>query len=499
MKINVAKVSQCFFLLLFLFLFVNTEYRGKDEISLAINSFFRANPLTVISYFLANETVLSIFLPGLILIVATVFLGRFFCGWICPLGTVLDIISSKVRKNSQNNMINTKFKYFVLILLLTAAVFNVNISGLLDPIAIFVRFLTFSVYPLLGYFSGRGWAITYKLIGEKRDYIEPFYIFFKNNFLPFRTSFYPLAFFSLFVFSFIIFLERYEKRNWCKNLCPLGTLLGLIGSFSIFKRLPIRLCSDCRECENICPTAFDDEILNKTNCIMCMDCQLKCRYNRASFKISFQKSAYQKPDFGRRELFAGVISGILLSKIFNFLPEQKKVRLLRPPGVRDEEEFLRKCVRCGECIKICLKNALYPTVYEAGFYGIATPQLLPRKGYCEYNCTLCGQVCPTKAIPELSVTDKQKEVIGIAVFDKNHCLPYAKKINCIVCEEHCPVPDKAIKLEIVKDVDSNGKAITLKRPYVVDNLCIGCGICEYVCPLTKAGVEIFSKKDERKI
>lgn len=105
-------------------------------------------------------------------------------------------------------------------------------------------------------------------------------------------------------------------------------------------------------------------------------------------------------------------------------------------------------------------------------------------------------MCPTKAIPQLSLEHKKKEVIGIAVFDKNHCLPYAKKVNCMVCEEHCPIPKKAIRFEIVSEKDSEGKMVELKKPYVVDELCIGCGICEYVCPLTsKAGIEVFKTKE----
>lgn len=499
MKLNAAKISQYIFLTIFLILFINTEYRGKDEISLAINSFFRANTLVIISYFLSNLSVSLVFLPGFILMLATAVLGRFFCGWICPLGSILDLLSAKIKKHNKNNIINTNFKYFLLIMLLVTAALNINLSGLLDPIAILVRFFTFSVYPLIGYFTGRGWAELYKLVGEKRDYLEPIYMFIKNHFLPFRTSFYPLAFFSLLFFAFIIFLERYEKRNWCKNLCPLGTLLGILSSFSMFKRVPVKLCSDCKDCKNICPTAFDSEVLNQTNCIVCMECQLKCKYKRASFKLNYPVPHYKGLNYRRRELFTGLIGGVILTKMFNFHSENKKIRLLRPPGVSDEDDFLKKCVRCGECIKICLRNALYPAVFDAGFYGIATPQLIPRKGYCEYNCTLCGQVCPTKAIPELPVAEKQKEVIGVAVFDKNHCLPYAKKMNCIVCEEHCPVPEKAIKTEVVKELDSNGNVVILKRPYVIEKLCIGCGICEYICPLSKAGVEIFTKKDERKV
>jgi len=121
--------------------------------------------------------------------------------------------------------------------------------------------------------------------------------------------------------------------------------------------------------------------------------------------------------------------------------------------------------------------------------------LIPRLGYCEYNCTLCGQVCPTGAIPDLLAEVKRREVIGKAVFDKNHCLPFARRIDCIVCEEHCPIPQKAIRSETVVMTGFNGEKRQVKAPYVVEELCNGCGICENVCPLEgKAGIEVFAVK-----
>ncbi|MFH1029440.1 MAG: 4Fe-4S dicluster domain-containing protein, partial [Pseudomonadota bacterium] len=154
----------------------------------------------------------------------------------------------------------------------------------------------------------------------------------------------------------------------------------------------------------------------------------------------------------------------------------------------------------GECMKVCLKNALYPATWQSGIEGFYTPVMIPRLGYCEYNCTLCGQVCPTAAIPALSVENKQCEVLGKAVFDKNHCLPFAKKIDCIVCEEHCPIPDKAIRSREVKMIGQDGAERIVKEPYVVEDICNGCGICENVCPLeTKAGIQVFAVRNRTPI
>ena len=95
-------------------------------------------------------------------------------------------------------------------------------------------------------------------------------------------------------------------------------------------------------------------------------------------------------------------------------------------------------------MKVCITNGLHPTFLQAGFEGIWSPILIPRIGYCEFNCTLCGQVCPTDAIEHLDLEVKRERKIGLAFFDQNRCLPYAFEIDCIVCEEHCPTSSKAI-------------------------------------------------------
>ena len=501
MKVTSSRISQLIFLAVFIILFINTEYRGKDEISVAVNSFFRANPLVTISYILAVKAMTILLVPGIMMILASAILGRFFCGWICPLGTIIDLVTSKIRKSAPVKFLKGKFKYYLLFTLLFAALFNVNIAGVFDPIAILVRAFTFFLYPLFGYAARSGWAALYSILGDKREHLDVFFAFLQHYVLPFRETFYPLAFLSLIFFIGILFLERYEKRNWCKNLCPLGTLLGIMGNLSIFRRIPGRLCADCRKCKEICPTGFDAETLQKSDCILCMDCKLQCAFKRVRFPLKGilstkrQRTEDVRPVLERRVFLGSLLSGFFLSRAFVFQPPGQHERLLRPPGVNNEKDFLKKCVRCGECIKVCLRSALYPDHFRAGIYGVFMPVIIPRLGYCEYNCNLCGQVCPTGAIPGLALEKKKKSVIGIAALDKNHCLPYAKKINCIVCEEHCPIPEKAIRFEVVQEKDYSGKAVTIKKPYIVEELCNGCGICENKCPLEgKSAIEVFAQR-----
>jgi len=141
---------------------------------------------------------------------------------------------------------------------------------------------------------------------------------------------------------------------------------------------------------------------------------------------------------------------------------------------------------------------LQPSFLESGWEGIWTPVAMPRLGYCEYNCNLCGQVCPTGAIQNLEMEKKQKLKMGIAYFDKSRCIPWYSQQDCLVCQEHCPTPDKAIKFDIREARTPDGGTRTVKFPYVDEELCIGCGICVTKCPVVgKAGIFVTNASAER--
>lgn len=493
-KLPPHRISQLLFLAAFVILFLMTEYRGSDRIVAAVNGFFRANPLTALSTLLATKAWVPLMLPGVLTLLFSLLLGRFFCGWLCPLGTILDLLTKRIRKAAAPLIFNRSVKYWLLLPLLSASLFNLNLAGLLDPIAILLRGLTFFVHPLLGDSVRGSWRGLYHLIGDNRDLLAPGYKLIAGYLLPFREALYPLAFTSAALLGIIILLERYGERTWCRHLCPLGTLLGIAARFSPLVKAPAAPCSPCQKCATACPSGFDRELMQKEECFSCMSCVHACPAGTVSFSFGFQ--AETAPFMERRVFLGGMFSGFVAARLLRFRDPSQESRLLRPPGVRSEDEFLKKCVRCGECMKVCLRSALYPAFSQAGIEGFYTPVLIPRLGYCEYNCTLCGQVCPTGAIPDLPPEEKKRQVIGRAVFDKNHCIPFARRIDCIVCEEHCPIPQKAIRSEMQTVTGFDGTIRKVKAPYVVEELCNGCGICEKVCPLEgKAGVEVFAVKD----
>ena len=207
-----------------------------------------------------------------------------------------------------------------------------------------------------------------------------------------------------------------------------------------------------------------------------------------------------KTKLSRRSILAAAGSGAAATLLLEVSPvvqgKTYNPALIRPPGSLPEKEFLTKCIRCGECMKVCPTNAIHPTTLQAGLAGIWSPVIFARVGYCEYNCTLCGQVCPTGAIQELSLEEKQAVHIGTAYVVQSRCLPFAYQTECIVCEEHCPTPTKAIWLEEVTVRDREGNEKVVRQPYVDPELCIGCGICETKCPINDPAAIIVTSAGE---
>lgn len=216
---------------------------------------------------------------------------------------------------------------------------------------------------------------------------------------------------------------------------------------------------------------------------MCLACPVDCPTGQVSFPARSAEFIRQPYDLDRRKALvslgtAAVGVGLLES---GWLGDGLSPRLIRPPGV-ENEDLLRTCIRCGQCSTVCPTHAIQMAVLEGGLEGFWTPVLVPRIGYCDYSCQACGQVCPVEAIPPLPLEEKRLQIIGKAEIDRDRCLPWAENTECIVCEEMCPIPDKAIELEIVEIRTAEGELKTLQRPTVIHQLCIGCGICENKCP-----------------
>lgn len=499
------QICQALCLLVFFFLFIKTDYNGSDQLEYAVNIVFRLDPLIAACALLAAKTFISLLLPSLFLVGLSLVLGRFFCGWACPMGTLLDLCNPLfARRKKTASTLFPQLRYALLFFVVIAAFFGLPLVGYLDPFSILVRGLTLALYPALNDATVSFFTYTYHQAPDAVNAVtEPAYRILRQAVLPFSQKFYELAFFSFFILLSVFLLESWQRRFFCRNICPLGAMLGLLGRISLLRGHGGNdSCKKCRVCRDICRMGAIDEERNihMDQCSFCLECLDKCPRNIITFSPG--KPERPVPHFSlSRRVFAGSLAGGALLPLFTGVRSLAKVpdpSLIRPPGALAEKEFLDRCVRCSEYMKVCIGNALQPVFLEAGLEGMFTPKVVSRLGYCEFNCTLCGQVCPTGAIGVLGLEEKHRAKIGHAFFDKNLCLPYAKGIPCIVCEEHCPTPDKAIKFREVMVVNDQSVEVLVKQPYVVDHLCIGCGICENKCPLPgRAAIRITSAGESR--
>ncbi len=483
---NARRLAQAVFLILFLFLFIQTESKGADELGYPVRVFLEFDPLLFLSVFLSGRTFIAAFLLSLITVALTAVLGRVFCGWICPLGTLNNIVSS-VKKPKGEPRGWFSLKYYVLVFILAASVFTLQPAGYLDPISLLVRSLSLGIYPAVNFIQGPLAALSgsgIPVLAEASDYI---YTFLKNTVLSFQQPYFDQSFFISAIFILILGLNLVETRFWCRYLCPLGALLGVLSRFSLLSRSLSEGCPDCGKCNNFCQGG-GIQTGKKSECLQCFNCDDLCPAGIESAALKeTEKGNIKFPDLEKRRLFASVAAGIIAVPLLRVgaksRPDHVEPELIRPPGALEENQFLARCIRCGECMKVCITNGLQPALFEGGIEGLWTPILVPRTGYCEYNCTLCGQVCPTGAIARLKLEEKMPVKIGSASVDRSRCLPYANAIPCIVCEEVCPIPKKAIWFERAKVRERSGKTIWVQQPHVDLELCNGCGICETKCPV----------------
>ena len=477
-------------ILAFAILVITTSYRGGREVNYPINIFISADPLIALITSITTWELSSFFFPALIVFLVTLLVGRFFCGWLCPLGATLDFIRPLLKATRRKWTPSRNVKYFLLFMLFASALLSLNVAGFFDPMSIMIRSFSIVIYPI---FSLASHALFEFLFGIDNAVVsrvtEVFYRFFSNTILPFRQGFFSLGLITLAIFLGIIAAEKIRPRFWCRYLCPLGALLSLTSGFSLLKRKPDKTCARCASCRETCEMdAFDEKgRFQKRECILTLSCVTACEKEQVRYFLGLS-SRQTAPSLSRRYVIASLLSGFAIPAALAIAPRRKIEgspgipRLIRPPGAKDERDFLKRCVRCGECMSACPTGGLEPDIGTGGIESIYTPVLVPRIGYCEYHCTLCGQVCPTDAIRRLTIHEKHKTIIGRAYIDTSRCLPHAFDVNCAVCEEHCPTFDKAIIFkESNNELSTNGEP--LKKPYVINNLCVGCGICEAKCPV----------------
>ncbi|MBU1101535.1 MAG: 4Fe-4S binding protein [Bacteroidetes bacterium] len=473
--------TQFGFLLLFFALFLF----GLE----GVKFFFYTDPLILVTNLISTGEITLLFLLAIIPLTLTFLFGRFFCGWVCPFGAINQFFSwlfrksNKSKTNLKRNLLSVK--YFILPGVVAASLLGVQIWNWLEPYSLLTRsmvtlfpaglILNNTILPILD--SGR------ELTGEK------------------------LMLFPYFIsglFFFLLFMNFYMKRFFCNVLCPLGALYGLISRFSLINLSTAPSCNDCLQCGRNCTYYGNpsDEYL-KSECLLCYNCENNCP--SGSVETSFDKKIKKevKPlDIGRRKAIGSIFAGIATAAIIKSEAKgkgKKRSDFIRPPGALEEENFLERCVRCGQCVQSCPTGFIQSANLENGIENLWTPVLSAATGYCQFECNKCTPVCPTGALQKLTLQEKKTYKLGTAIINKNLCFTYAEGFTCTVCYDKCPLKDKAIKQRETDVWNYMGKEMRVKQIYIDTDYCNGCGLCEYVCPRTdEAAIVVTSESEFRR-
>ncbi|MCU0285395.1 MAG: 4Fe-4S binding protein [Acidobacteria bacterium] len=496
---------QVFFVFLFFYLLLSAGQVGTNSFTYS-DYFFYFDPLLLLLNFIATSTIITIFLLALIPLVLTFIFGRFFCGWICPFGAINQFFSwifkkSKKEKKGVDKKL-LKLKYLILIMVIVSALLGTHYGGWLDPFSLLTRSVTTVVNPSVNYVLEETLKKGAQDEGVIAKGLKPIYNFSKEKILAVKQRAYSQTWIIGGLFLFFLIMNLYKRRFYCNYICPLGALYAIGAKFSILNLKANEKCISCKRCARNCTyngSPFEDYL--KTDCVVCFNCVSDSPGD--TINVSFEmpgKKNRTRIDLGRRKIIGSIVLGLSFGALFKIAASAKSKfhGFLRPPGSVPEKEFLKKCIRCGECMQVCPTNYIQPALFEAGVEGMWTPVLNAQTGYCEYTCNKCTQVCPTKAIKKLDVAEKQKFKMGTAVIDRSRCYTYADGYDCAVCEEHCPIPEKAIRFREVTTWNYEGKQVNVKQIYVVPDLCTGCGNCQHVCPRTDApGILVSAEEEQR--
>ena len=446
--VQTRRISQAFFFSMFFwFCIVSTvgerfwQLRGWP-----VNWFLQLDPLVAIATALTTHTLYWPLLWALVTIVLTIIFGRFFCGWVCPFGALHQFVGylGNRRKTTAQKIQLNKYrkaqciKYLILLFFLFMASFPSMAAtlqtGLLDPITLVTRSFNLLLLPIIDR---------------------------TVNLVSVTTRFYEGAWLILAIFLTAVLLNLIIPRFYCRFICPLGAFFAIISRFAIWRiGKKQNECSNCKLCDKACEGACHPSgNIRISECVLCLNCREDCKDELIVYQTRPSLAGEIKnPDISRRGFTLSLASGIFAVpavRLSNKLGSNWHHKVIRPPGALQEEEFLKRCIKCGQCMRVCPTNVIQPGGIQPGLENLWTPVLNNRIGSsgCQLNCVACGQMCPTSAIRPITLDEKHGTgkfakagpiKVGTAFFDRNRCLPWAMDKPCIVCEENCPVSPKAI-------------------------------------------------------
>jgi polyferredoxin/formate hydrogenlyase subunit 6/NADH:ubiquinone oxidoreductase subunit I len=403
----------------------------------------------------------------IVLVLLTVLFGRIYCSVICPLGILQDA-ASWLHKGKKNRFgyrkVNNWLRYSVLVLFIAALVAGFTaIAALIEPYSMFGR--------MVAAFSSS--ALVTRIVAGVS-------------------------------FAVIVGLAFFFGRWWCGNVCPVGTILGLLSRFSLFKPvIDTTRCNGCKRCARNCRSSCIDaenHTIDYSVCVVCMDCLSNCRQGAIHYQIALpgktnpKANANTSADPGRRAFITGAVlaAGTAAAKaqekkvdggLATILDKKVPARQTRitPPGSESARNMYQHCTACQLCVTNCPQHVLRPSTDLAHFMQ---PEASYEKGYCRPECTICSDVCPAGAIKPITVEEKSSTQIGHAVWVRENCVVLTDGVTCGNCARHCP--SGAIQMVDTEGFsefkDRRGNPYRLQIPVVNEERCIGCGACENLCP-----------------
>ena len=463
-----------------------------------------------------------VYLIFIFIILLTIFAGRNYCSFLCPLGIYQDIVSrlSFIRNKKKRYRFseeNKFLRYSVLCLTLVSfPVMGTLLISWFDPFSMYGKFSATIATPCLLWINN----IIASLLAK--------FDIYSVHSIDIQYADLIIILITALILLLISIAAFFKGRLYCNSICPVGTLLGLISKISFLKiGISKDGCIHCGKCESVCKSScikHKENHVDFTRCVSCFNCVNVCPNSSIKFvwtpvgaicnrphmkqhpftkqhflpekEIPTEKNTNEKHKspiaynaegkIGRKSFITGLlfIPSILLGQksdtkqvlYIQDISKQKQYKkkvFISPPGSLSVDNFNRHCTACHLCVTRCPSSALQPAVLQYGLTGIMQPFLDFNAGYCNYDCTICGEVCPTGAIKRLDKSEKHFIQLGKANFIKENCIIHTNGTDCGACAEHCPT--KAANMIPYKD--------NLVIPEINQAICIGCGACEYICPV----------------
>ena len=427
------------------------------------------------------------------LLLLTFIFGRIYCSSICPMGIYQDIVIW-IRKKTSNKKNKKRYKYAPALNILrwsflgaTLIAFLFGFSflvGLLDPYSAFGRMTVHLFKP--AYMAGN-------------NLLTEVFTRFGNH------SFYKVGIYLMSLSSTIIALITMitisimawrNGRIYCNTVCPVGTVLGFASKYSLFQiRFNSEKCNLCGSCARNCKANcidFKNMKVDASRCINCYNCIEVCKESGLKYRLpnsrhsslithhsqlSTLNSQLKSPrrQFLTTLALTTLAAGKLMADTTFRQGKKKNVerqKPIMPPGALNIDKFAQKCTSCHLCITKCPSEVIKPAFLEYGIGGMMQPMMYFDHQFCNYDCTVCSDVCPTGALTHQTQEEKHHNQIGVVQFYLENCIVYTDETSCGACSEHCPT--QAVSMIPYKN--------SLTIPFIRQEICVGCGGCEFICP-----------------